>query len=556
MTKPQPETIDRLIEKIARHTSTEELIIFVADNFGMLAACEKAAALPESSDAGARTRFEQRCRKFSTTSSVVGKECERLLSIFQPGLAQDEQYELLGLTPLASIAEVKSAFHKLSFRYHPDSSAAADSGDNAEKFIAVCRAYKKIMLAHENLKAEKSPVETLPWQSGSRPQNSKPQPQKRKAFILIAAITMVLLIVIFVAHRGYRKRAMLKSLGHSTTVAAVASRPQPQAKPEPKPELKPEPVAVSPVSAPEVPTAAAVTPEKPEPVKVAAIIPQPEPEAAPKTASPPKPEPVKVAAATPVAPVVKSRKTPPPVKKKTPSAKRTVKKTAVRKTVSPAKTEIKPAAVTKASSPKPAKKPVKVKLAAVAPADQVAKSDKTIPTKPAPKPQPRKISHPKKIASKPVVPVKKVASPARPKVKPVAVKKVAVAKPASPAPSLPPLRERVNTFLTVYTDTYSKLNYDAFAALFTDDARENDTLFKQRSAKYHKLFARLKEVSYTIKANSLRPENNRIYVSGKFHALLRFRDGRELNLHGPTTLLLNEDPSHNFKVKTLTYSLK
>ncbi len=441
MTEQQRENIGRLIEKVSRRTSTEDLIAFVADNFGMLHACQKVVEFKEIQDAAARTWFEQKCRDFRILPQVLEKECERLLSIFQPGLAQDEQYSLLDLTPLASIAEVKSAYHKLSFRYHPDSGAAAASGDqdNSEKFIAICRAYKKITQAQETLNAGVD-AENIPWQKEFRPRISKRRQQKRKAFFLITAIAVCLLIVSFSATRSYRNKAMLKSLGQSSGTAVAKSRPQPV------------PVAVP--AAPEI----KAKPEKP--VQVAAVT--------------PPPVPVKVAAAT--SPLPKVHK--------------------VKKTVPPA--------------------PVKV-AAVIPPAPIVV---------PAPKPKP--------------VP------------KPVKVATVAVVK--KPTPVVLPLRDRVNTFLSAYTDTYEMLNFNAFAAFFADDARENDTIFKQRASKYHKLFGLLKEVSYTIKPHSLRTDNNLVYVSGHFRASLLYRDGRELKIHGPTTLLLREDPSHHFKVKNLTYT--
>jgi len=349
----QRENISRLIEKVSRRTSTENLIAFVADNFGMLLACQKVVDFKETPDAAARTWFEQKCRDFRITPRVLQNECERLLSIFQPGLAQDEQYSLLGLTPLASIAEVKSAYHKLSFRYHPDSAAAGASGDNdnGEKFIAICRAYKKITQAQESLNADVDQAGNIPWQHELRPRVAKRRQPKRKAFFLITAIAAGLLIVTFSATRSYRNRAMLKSLGQSSGTAAVKSRPQPV-----------------------------------------------------------------------------------------------------------------------------------------------------------------------------------------------------------PAHRLPLLRERVNIFLAAYTDTYEMLNFNEFAALFTDDARENDTSFKQISSKYHQLFGLLQKASYTIQPQSLRVDNNLVYVSGHFRASLLYRDGKELKVHGPTSLLLYEDPTHHFKVKNLTYT--
>jgi len=307
MTKPQRENISRLIEKVSRRTSTEDLIAFVADNFGMLLACQKVVDFREASATEERTWFEQQCHDLRIAPPVLQNECERILSIFQPGLAEDEQYSLLGLTPLASIAEVKSAYHKLSFRYHPDSAAVAadeDKAENAEKFIAICRAYKKIAQAQENLNAGAKRAGNIPWQHEARPRSPQRRQQKRKAILLIAAIAVFLLIISFSATHHYRKKAMLKSLGQSSgTVAAVKSRPRPisAAPPAVAKSEKSQPVKVA--AAPET-AAKSENHEKPQPVKVAAVIP-------PAPVSHPETEPVEVKSK---AAVPAPRTPPPPVK--------------------------------------------------------------------------------------------------------------------------------------------------------------------------------------------------------------------------------------------------
>jgi len=571
MTKSQRENISRLIEKVSRRTSTEDLIAFVADNFGMLDACRKVVGFREAAATEERTWFEQQCHDLRIAPPVLQNECERILSIFQPGLAEDEQYSLLGLTPLASIAEVKSAYHKLSFRYHPDSAADdADKVENAEKFIAICRAYKKISQAQENLNAGAGRAENIPWQHEARPRHQKPRQQKRKAIFLIAAIAVFLLIISFTATHHYRKQAMLKSLSQSSgTVAAVKSRPRPLV-------VASKPVKVAKAAAP----AAAAKSEKSQSVKIAATV---APDTAAKSAKPEKPQPVKVAAAISPAPTPQSvpapRPAPDKVKVKTAvpvpaprsepvKAKPAVSLPAPKTSPPPVKVAVStppaaPKSVKKASTPPRPRKPEPVQAASVTRPPQPRKTPKKSQLKPHAVPPAKPIS-PKKVAhkAKPTPPPVKVATATSVAVaKPVAVaapkpKPAAVSTPAPKTVSLPPLRDRVNTFINAYTDTYERLNFNAFAALFTDDAKENNTLFKQRTAKYHKLFARLKEVSYTIKPNSLRVDDNLVYVSGRFNASLRYRDGKELNLHGPTSLLLREDQTHHFKVKNITYTIE
>ncbi|MCD6268527.1 MAG: DnaJ domain-containing protein, partial [Deltaproteobacteria bacterium] len=437
MTKPQRENIGRLIEKISRRTSTENLIAFVADNFGMLLACQKVVDFKENPAAGDRRWFEQKCRDFRILPQILEKECERLLSIFQPGLAQDEQYSLLGLTPLASIAEVKSAYHKLSFRYHPDSAAAAASGDqdNSEKFIAICRAYKKITQAQETLNAGVD-AENIPWQKEFRPRISKRRQQKRKAFFLITAIAACLLIISFSATRSYRNRAMLKSLGQSSGTAAVKSRPQPVA------------VAV----APEI----KAKPEKPVQVAAASPAPRPLPDPAKDVSELPRPQKIRKSksAATIQSPV---KKTSP--EKITPKAKPLPSVTRVKKTVLP-----KPVPVDHVSeSLRPRPKPVQpvpvtppsvpVKVAAVASTESLKIA---VATPPSPKVHKVKKTAPpvpvKVAVTIPPAPIVVSVPKAKPIPKPVKVAAVAAVK--MPTPAVLPLRDRVNSFLSAYTDTY------------------------------------------------------------------------------------------------------
>ncbi len=125
---------------------------------------------------------------------------------------------------------------------------------------------------------------------------------------------------------------------------------------------------------------------------------------------------------------------------------------------------------------------------------------------------------------------------------------------ASPRPVAPSLRSRIDTFLASYTNAYELLNIDTFATFFTDDAKENNTPFKEKFFQYRKLFAGLKEISYKVTPRSWHSYNNLIYLSGRFHAYLLYTNGEEVNIHGATSFLLSEDQEHHLKVKKLTYT--
>ncbi len=58
-------------------------------------------------------------------------------------MAKDEDYQLLGLNPDASVKEVKRAFKKLALKYHPDRYKGEDAN---ERFRKLTQAYNNIMM--------------------------------------------------------------------------------------------------------------------------------------------------------------------------------------------------------------------------------------------------------------------------------------------------------------------------------------------------------------------------------------------------------------------------
>lgn len=118
----------------------------------------------------------------------------------------------------------------------------------------------------------------------------------------------------------------------------------------------------------------------------------------------------------------------------------------------------------------------------------------------------------------------------------------------------PPLRTRIDAFITSYTNAYELLDIDIFATFFTADATENGVPFKEKFSKYHKLFGRLKGTSYKLTPRSWRSYNDLIYLTCHFHIRFLYANGEEINFRGPTYFQLSEDQDNHFKVKDLTYS--
>jgi hypothetical protein len=115
---------------------------------------------------------------------------------------------------------------------------------------------------------------------------------------------------------------------------------------------------------------------------------------------------------------------------------------------------------------------------------------------------------------------------------------------------------RINRFLDAYTGAYELKNLPAFAAFFTPDARENNAPFKSKFPQYRKLFSRVENITYKIKPTSWQARNDQVTVKGRFHASFRYRNGRKLDIHGNTSLILHETPNHDFKVQNLSYTIE
>lgn len=545
MTKQQQENIGKLIRKVAGRTPTADLIAFVAANFGMLPACQTILDLLTAQESSEKAWLAEQCHNLHITSQTLQVECERLISIFQPGLGDDEQYRLLGLPATATIAEVKSAFRKLSFRYHPDSSKASEPADS-KKFIAICQAYKKIIRAHENQIATLNYAESTPWNQAPE---SRPLKQKRKTIFLIAGVIFILFLVTFSATRNYRKKAMLKSLGYTQSLSASK-----------------QPEKVVPISK-----------TSPQTIKVAAVVSQPASETTvinKRTIVENPPEVIKVGKIKRLQPkTVPSKKMVPLKKSKlfksdagTPSA---ASQAAASLTTLPIKkqslTERQAEAIKpnekiqpKTVPPKEALLVKKTETSITVAVDSSATSQAlsslpplaTAHTKPKPSSQEKRPSEsPASISHRePISPVKVEHIVSAPQPKPVLM--VSPSLPVETLPPVPiPLRNRVENFILAYTNAYESLDFEIFSTFFTVTAKENSISFREKYSKYRRLFSRLKEISYKIKPLSWQSKDDLITIKGRFHAYFLYKNGEEATVHGPVSFILTEA----MKVKKLTY---
>jgi hypothetical protein len=62
-----------------------------------------------------------------------------------------DYYKILGLPPHPSVDEIKKAYRKLAYRYHPDINPSPDAKD---QFILITEAYEFLISNHEKIKAD------------------------------------------------------------------------------------------------------------------------------------------------------------------------------------------------------------------------------------------------------------------------------------------------------------------------------------------------------------------------------------------------------------------
>ncbi len=78
------QAITRLIKKIASHPSTEELILFVADDDKMVKACRKLQQLMNNTDDRDIAELEVLCRSHQISLDILFREVHHILAVFSP----------------------------------------------------------------------------------------------------------------------------------------------------------------------------------------------------------------------------------------------------------------------------------------------------------------------------------------------------------------------------------------------------------------------------------------------------------------------------------------
>jgi len=221
--------ISLLIKKDAAGVSTESLICFIAEHDGLLASYKKVLYEAQNSDKAVLAWLEAECLKHRTTLQRFCNNLAHILEILQPDATLEESYHILGLEIDANDTEIKQAYRRLSLRYHPDRANGNKQGD-AEKFIAISTAYNKVLASRTSTSGYNSQQISHPWRY-NKPSRITSQ-QKKNSFLIIGAMTIILLGLTLLAPYIYKKNIIFKASGyhnHSThnnaTIPVVTTSP-------------------------------------------------------------------------------------------------------------------------------------------------------------------------------------------------------------------------------------------------------------------------------------------------------------------------------------------
>jgi curved DNA-binding protein CbpA len=125
---------------------------------------------------------------------------------------------------------------------------------------------------------------------------------------------------------------------------------------------------------------------------------------------------------------------------------------------------------------------------------------------------------------------------------------------APPRPVISPVvpLSEIQDFIKSYCRAYENLNYARFMGYFAPDAVENDRSVQQLKAVYRENFERLDTLTYSIRVKDCRVKPDEIEVTGDYRLRWRFREDDWREREGP--ILLGLIPVNaSFQVKRLVY---
>ncbi len=193
--------LHELVAASKKYSSTEEFLLYVAAEDGILEICHK---LIDGGDQNGEflSSFTGICSEHSVNPDALLLKIREIVRALSPNNHEiTGAYASLGLEDSATLEEVKKAFRKLSMKYHPDHS----EGDaETEKFLTIRNAYQSII---DDISSS-STQQAATWiQSSGRSRSVQRKKNKKFIYTTVAMVTLLLLVSIFLA--GKQKQRTL-----------------------------------------------------------------------------------------------------------------------------------------------------------------------------------------------------------------------------------------------------------------------------------------------------------------------------------------------------------
>ncbi len=207
------DNICRLLKKLARDSSTENTIAFLADNAGMLHSCRNVLALCQEGNEETGAWLQKKCSEIGVQYLYFIQESAKILQLFEPNSEKNDSYAVLGLERFAGLADIKRAYRRLSVQYHPDTAGNKDR-DTTERFIQINQAYHELTTTRnlnpvDAVSAISSPI----WRYGKSKKRSKGI--NRKALLWGTLLVLASIVACILIAQIYSQKVMISTLHQS-----------------------------------------------------------------------------------------------------------------------------------------------------------------------------------------------------------------------------------------------------------------------------------------------------------------------------------------------------
>ena len=505
ITASEKSHISRLAQAAAKQTGTEQLLILLATEDGLLDFCRHLTGTEGLSSPPGRALAEACRTNGCSLEALLSHIREVLRALDVTDQPKGDAYNVLGLPEAAPLAEVKKAFRRLSLQYHPDHAGQEMS---SQTFVAIHAAYKKILADHENVPA----VTLTPWKHLESAE-SKKSADHRKFFGTMLGVVIVLVLLTFVLVDRKNRAFLYQQPSHKEqTIVQATEKNRIQASPK------------STAEAPQVPAPETVQ-KSPSPVRVvvhqAQSVPQPKP---PVLSIPEKKEP----ATTPVA-VAKVEESPLPAIQ--PQKKKTTKidlaQPTVMKVDQPVVADIEPPKVIKHVHP--------IATKAEAPKKMVKQSGQAavVTTKPV---------TPKAL------PVAEVPAPSD------LIRQDADQQTVQPKTPIQ-MTQQLQGVVERFTQGYEGRDLEAFYRLFTPQATENNQPIESLRENYEAVFHETRDIRLKIRNINWQETAQDYHVTGSFVVTYSYQTGADKAYHGDIILAVLREEDQ-FKISRFDYVIK